>query len=544
MMAFRANTVAIFMLLLVRLQAALWSIISDCDETYNYWEPLHYLWKGRGFQTWEYSPEFGLRSYSYLWLHALPATILGFWVENGVVIFYFLRCLLALVCATLEYRFYKTIKQKCGASVGNMFLCFQLICPGMFISSAALLPSSFAMYVTIATMTAWMNGDVKTVIAITAFSGLIGWPFAVIVSIPFVLELLVKDKKLGFFMKNAIFFGLLFAIPIVLIDSAYFGRLTMAALNIVRYNVFTSHGPDLYGVEPASFYFKNLFLNHNVAFFLALLYPVGVLISKAFGMKSAKSRLSHTGALWKLSPLFLWLAVFVVQPHKEERFVFPVYPLFSMGSAFFLDIVFNTFDRYRRVKMILSLKRMLSLAVIVTALLLSLSRIIAVCINYRAPMIILNGLEQTKHDVNLCYGKEWYRFPGSFFVPDNYRVRFIPSSFTGMLPAYYSETENGTKLVHNYFNDLNVGNSHMLFPLDRCDFLVDLDTGENYDSRDPEPNYSADGVQWAVIKSVDFVIASRTNTFARAFYAPFFSSRYRVMGKYNLLKRKKIKHVI
>ena len=28
--------------------------IADCDETFNYWEPTHYLMYGKGFQTWEY----------------------------------------------------------------------------------------------------------------------------------------------------------------------------------------------------------------------------------------------------------------------------------------------------------------------------------------------------------------------------------------------------------------------------------------------------------------------------------------------------------
>ena len=53
-----------------RVTAGMWSGISDCDETYNYWEPLHYLIYGKGFQTWEYAPQYGLRSYFYILLHA------------------------------------------------------------------------------------------------------------------------------------------------------------------------------------------------------------------------------------------------------------------------------------------------------------------------------------------------------------------------------------------------------------------------------------------------------------------------------------------
>ena len=61
--------------------------IDDCDErrsslpyigdllfnrvllVYNFWEPLHFLEQGYGFQTWELSPEFAFRSWAYILLH-------------------------------------------------------------------------------------------------------------------------------------------------------------------------------------------------------------------------------------------------------------------------------------------------------------------------------------------------------------------------------------------------------------------------------------------------------------------------------------------
>lgn len=33
----------------------------------------------------------------------------------------------------------------------------------------------------------------------------------------------------------------------MVVDSYYYGKLVVAPLNIVLYNVFTPHGPDLYG---------------------------------------------------------------------------------------------------------------------------------------------------------------------------------------------------------------------------------------------------------------------------------------------------------
>lgn len=44
--------VASAFLLLIRMLSAGTTCVGDCDETYNYWEPLHYLLFGFGFQTW------------------------------------------------------------------------------------------------------------------------------------------------------------------------------------------------------------------------------------------------------------------------------------------------------------------------------------------------------------------------------------------------------------------------------------------------------------------------------------------------------------
>lgn len=45
------------MLVAARVLGALANIVHDCDETFNYWEPLHYLVHGSGMQTWEYRCE-------------------------------------------------------------------------------------------------------------------------------------------------------------------------------------------------------------------------------------------------------------------------------------------------------------------------------------------------------------------------------------------------------------------------------------------------------------------------------------------------------
>ncbi len=41
-------------LMIARYYSAMHNNIHDCDEVFNYWEPLHYLLYKSGFQTWEY----------------------------------------------------------------------------------------------------------------------------------------------------------------------------------------------------------------------------------------------------------------------------------------------------------------------------------------------------------------------------------------------------------------------------------------------------------------------------------------------------------
>ena len=46
--------------------------------------------------------------------------------------------------------------------------------------------------------------------------------------------------------------------------------------------------------------------------------------------------------------------------------------------------------------------------------------------------------------IHVCTGLEWHRFPSSFFLPgERYRLQFIKSGFTGLLPRQFSDAEVG-----------------------------------------------------------------------------------------------------
>ncbi|KAM3715665.1 Alpha-1,2-mannosyltransferase algn-9 [Dirofilaria immitis] len=112
----------------------------------------------------------------------------------------------------------------------------------------------------------------------TALSALVSWPFAATLGLPIVLEMvIVQPRKLAFkFFNYALISGSTIIVALIIVDSYYFGKIVLAPLNIILYNVFSSHGPNLYGVEDVKFYIKNLLLNWNV---VIVLFPFAVPIA-------------------------------------------------------------------------------------------------------------------------------------------------------------------------------------------------------------------------------------------------------------------------
>lgn len=92
-----------------------------------------------------------------------------------------------------------------------------------------------------------------------------------------------NNRKFWWLMKWGVIIASLITLLLILIDSFYYCKFVIAPLNIILYNVFTSHGANLYGTEPPSFYLINGILNFNLAFLLALFsLPLYLLVSIKF----------------------------------------------------------------------------------------------------------------------------------------------------------------------------------------------------------------------------------------------------------------------
>ncbi|KAK3605574.1 hypothetical protein CHS0354_005879 [Potamilus streckersoni] len=528
-----------------RLCAAAWNIVGDCDETYNYWEPTHYLMFGKGFQTWEYSPQYAIRSYAYIFLHTLPMRLYTLlFGQNKIMLFFFLRCVMAFACALCEIYFYKGVCKHFGSNTGRIMLCFLLLSAGMFISCTAYLPSSFCMYMTYLALGGWFLEDYRVTVLSTAASAIIGWPFAVILGVPMALDIVIWRKQLKLFVMWSAIALVVFLVPVVEIDKYYYGRLVIAPLNIVLYNVFTEHGPDLYGVEPLSFYFINGFLNFNIAFLLALIcLPLVITIQNI-----VKSQNTDIPAWLFTAPLYLWIAVFFTRPHKEERFLFPIYPFFILLGAVSVDYIqkfWSWLFPSKEANHYTDNTLWIPVFGGVVFSLLSVSRIVALYQGYHAPLDLFVELNRFAADskihtlppdkpVHVCMGKEWYRFPSSFYLPgDNWSLHFLRSEFKGQLPKPYSSGPDATKIIPSDMNDLNKEEMSRYTNNSRCHYLVDLDLPKETEL---EPRYAANLDEWKVLASIKFLDVSRSHRFFRAFYVPFVSSKFCVYEDYNLLR--------
>lgn len=144
--------------------------------------------------------------------------------------------------------------------------------------------------------------------------------------------------------------------------------MVVASINIILYNVFSSHGPNLYGTEPFSYYFLNLFLNFNIMFLLSLIsLPVCLLLI---------NRQETKGQLFVIISLHIWYLIFFKQSHKEERFMYPIYPLISLTSSFTLTNI-ELITSNISLRFIKTFYRLFVGFVFLIFLLLSLSRTLA-----------------------------------------------------------------------------------------------------------------------------------------------------------------------
>jgi alpha-1,2-mannosyltransferase len=424
---------------------------------------------------------------------------------DGVGLLVGLRFVCAVACAWSETVLYEGLRDGVSRQVALVFACLSAMAPGMFHAGVAFLPSSMAMWGVALAAGRWLGaGPAGGRAAVTWVCALLlctGWPFPVLALAPVVLHIALFGAGLAVCVRDALLFTAAVALPVAAVDRVYYGFWTSPSVNTVLYNM-VGQSSVLYGVEPWTYYLFNSLLNLNLAVVLCLLAPAVLAATRAWRAPEGRRVLVLAAAL------ALWMALMLSNPHKEERFLFVVYPLALALAAYTLSHLPWP---------------VVQAALAVTAV-LSVSRTLALTSYYSAPVEVFTGLHQhfqahpPAGPVTVCMGKEWYRFPSSFFLPSAAdSLRFLPSGFTGQLPAPFdAEARWPTRSLRAgpaFFNDRNEQDPARLVrdPRRDCDYIVDsVIDGQR------EQRYSVGEV---VVKAA-FLDASRSPRWSRAFWFP------------------------
>ncbi|BDA41987.1 Alpha-1,2-mannosyltransferase ALG9 [Coccomyxa sp. Obi] len=538
----KPSTRSIVLCLLVpRLLSSLYNIIHDCDEVYNYWEPLHFLLYGYGMQTWEYSAQYALRSHLYLLLHALVGGPAALWLGAGAgkaVVFYLMRAVLALISVYSETALVRATRDYAGVRTARLLLLLLTCSAGMFSASSALLPSSFVMYFVTLAAAAVIDNKPLLVVVYAVVGVILGWVVAGVAFLPFAFFVLFAapfSQALG----TAIAALLLTFLPMVVTDRLFYGKWAVTLWNFVRYNVVGGGDSSLYGVESSTFYLRNAFTNLNFVLPLALLAPLSALVLML--------QCRGTGVRMRLAiavtPVWVWGLAISLLPHKEERFLYPVYPLICLSAALTLGalpaMVRGCLSWLLPRPAVQFMARAATGAACAAIIVLSLSRSLALRLNYGAPMHLYSHLPKESPELRginytyVCTGSEWHRFPSSFFLPGPwYRLAFVKSDFHGLLPRPFDLDQGGTAAAPPQLNSGNREEPDNYWPdASHCRYFVGLQYPDAPPLQDPQ--------KWDTVVSLPFVDATRsTSSLLRAFYVPKLSDKKNFFASYVLLRQR------
>ncbi|KAJ6793707.1 dol-P-Man:Man(6)GlcNAc(2)-PP-Dol alpha-1,2-mannosyltransferase [Iris pallida] len=399
---------------------------------------------------------------------------------------------------------------------------------GCFFASTSFLPSTFSMYAVTLSSALFILEKYALAVAVAAAGVIIGWPFSILVVLPVTLASLYYGNFKRVFLSGLVS-SLCILVLSVLSDYYCYGRWTSSVLNLLQYNVLGGGESHLYGTEGPMFYFKNTFNNFNFCFILALLFL-------ALLPKTGKKYTPHL--LVVVSPIYIWLVFMTLQSHKEERFLYPIYPLICVAATATIDSFPDLFrDVYATEESILvKIAKGLRPVILGLILCLSHSRTFSMLNGYSAPLEIYKHLEHHE-DVGdgstLCVGSEWHRYPSSFFIPSYIgEVKWIDDGFRGLLPLPFNSTLGGTASAPPYFNIKNkASDEQYLRNIEACDFLVELDLKRPYPAR------GSDLSTWETLAAIPYLDRELSPTLYRSFFIPYVWQTRNVFGIYRLIKR-------
>jgi len=284
----------------------------------------------------------------------------------------------------------------------------------------------------------------------------------------------------------------------------------------------------------------------------------------------------------------LWLGILFSRPHKEERFMYPIYPLLTFLASYslmqFVDVVFSVFatllgeqtpltsiesffssantKKQKEEKKVeqeereapsslsqqLNIGKHLAVAMcILITITLCFSRVLSNMNNFSGYMGVWSDLGkhisshpfEAQRELVVCTGGEWYFFPSHFFLPSNARLEFVSDTFHGQLPQHFHPKSGTSGKPFLPFNDRNKEEISRYVTIDECDYIVAV-MDEDLSSLGPMMNgvFAQDAPTFERLLHRHVIDAERSRSaLARAFFIPSLSAQMNKLREYTVFKR-------
>jgi alpha-1,2-mannosyltransferase len=473
--------------------------ILDYDEVFNSWEYLYKVQYGINRQVWRNSPDYAFRSYFYIFLHYLPASLLKSYPKP--VVFKLMRVFLSLFSIFSQETLRKSLE------LPDVYSVVFSISPGFLIAGHAFLPFTFStncLMLFYACFMQFYKSESKEYLFaafLACFTAvIIGWPFFGVIFAVFIIPYLLKNPMI--LSRPIIYrFGIaalaVVFIPSFLFDTTYYKKLWKSLFysrNLEK-NIVSS---ELFNLESWQFYFNSLLLNFNFViiiqlYVLFLLFPA-YLVYAYRSRKYVKHFLFYF-SLW-FSSLF-WLILVCTQQHKDERFLYIIYPGIAILSTYLLE----------------NLGKCGKFALI-CVLIVSFSRIYSIYDGFSAPLKIWQDAPG-----NVCVGSDLHLFPSSYNF--NHHLFYSQDKLSELLSREFQEnfmiSNKNSEKIDNYVE------------ISHCRYVILLET----EDRPLRTEFQG----WEVIQEEQFLDGKTSQPF-RSFYLP---EGKRVYGRYLLIENRTMK---
>jgi len=162
---------------------------------------------------------------------------------------------------------------------------------------------------------------------------------------------------------------------------------------------------------------------------------------------------------------------------------------------------------------------------LICTILLSLSTCVQHVRSYGAPLMVWSHPMAGR----VCVGREWYRFPSSFFLAPNASLAYFSDGVANQLPTQFSDT----RIAPSHMNDQNREEPSRYVPLNTCDYVIDV----NLTSNPLRPELQL----WVLFtqipeKKMLFLDRNRTKQPFRSLYFPIITEGYYHLVHYLALR--------